>query len=127
MKKFAGLILSLVCAFSLAFSGCSAQVKTYTADDTLIECHTGDEFIVALTSNPSTGYSWDFESVSSKIYLVEKTYTPDNADTALVGSGGTEYFRFRALDKEQTELWFYYSRPWDAVPLETLVINLKVS
>jgi len=127
MKKSAVLILSLVCTFSLAFSGCSPEVKTYTDADTLIECRAGDEFIVALPANPTTGYSWEFQSASSKVYLVEKTYTPDDAGNTAVGGGGTEYFRLRALDTDETELWFYYSRPWDSVPADTLVINLKVS
>ncbi|BAQ35172.1 protease inhibitor I42 family protein [Dehalococcoides sp. THU3] len=127
MKKPAVFMLSLVCTFSLVFPGCSPEVKSYTDADTLIECRAGDEFIVALPANPSTGYSWEFQSASSKVYLVEKTYTPDNADNTLVGGGGTEYFRLKALDIDETELWFYYSRPWDSVPLETLVINLKVS
>jgi len=46
--------------------------------------------------------------------LVEKSYELGvAAKQGVVGAGGTELFRFKALEWGQTEITLVYKRPWE--------------
>jgi inhibitor of cysteine peptidase len=45
--------------------------------------------------------------------LVKSKYEPDKKAPGLVGAGGTQYFRFKALKAGRTEITLTYKRPWE--------------
>ncbi len=111
MKKF--LILVAVVAISLA-AGCVGEVKTYTDSGQTIDISVNQEFVIALGSNPTTGYGWQESYDESILELVEKTYKPGEASKqGMVGAGGVEYFRFKPLKAGETEITLVYKRPWE--------------
>ena len=111
MKKF--LILVAVVAISLA-AGCVGEVKTYTDSGQTIDISVNQEFVIALGSNPTTGYGWQESYDESILELVEKTYKPGEATKqGMVGAGGVEYFRFKPLKAGETEITLVYKRPWE--------------
>ena len=71
MKKF--WLLVAVVAISLA-AGCVGEVKTYTDSGQAISIGVNQEFIIALGSNPTTGYGWQESYDEAVLELVEKTY-----------------------------------------------------
>jgi len=72
------------------------------------------EFVIPLVSNPTTGYSWQAIYDETMLELVEKAYEPGVATKqGVFGAGGTELFRFRALERGQTEITLVYKRPWE--------------
>ncbi len=111
MKKF--LILVAVVAISLA-AGCIGEVKTYTDSGQTIGISVNQEFVLALGSNPTTGYGWQESYDESILELVEKTYKPGEATKqGMVGAGGVEYFRFEPLKTGKTKITLVYKRPWE--------------
>ena len=111
MKKF--LILVAVVAISLT-AGCIGEVKTYTDSGQTIDIGVNQEFVIALGSNPTTGYGWQESYDESMLELVEKTYKlGEEAEQGLVGAGGVEYFRFKPLKTGETEITLVYKRPWE--------------
>ncbi len=111
MKKF--LILVAVVAISLA-AGCIGEVKTYTDSGQTIDISVNQEFVIALGSNPTTGYGWQESYDESMLELVEKTYKlGEEAEQGMVGAGGVEYFRFKPLKTGPTEITLVYRRPWE--------------
>jgi inhibitor of cysteine peptidase len=44
--------------------------------------------------------------------LLEKVYK-EQAQEGVVGAGGVEYFRFKALKAGETEITLTYQRPWE--------------
>ncbi len=111
MKKF--LILVAVVAISLAV-GCIGEGKTYTDSGQTIAIGVNQEFVIALGSNPTTGYGWQESHDESMLGLVEKTYKPGEASKqGMVGAGGVEYFRFKPLKAGETEITLVYKRPWE--------------
>ncbi len=90
----------------------------------------GQSFVLALPSNPSTGFKWDYSKPydSSILLLLDSYYNPSNSNPQVVGGGGTDYWRFRALRAGTTEVSMVYSRPWESVqPLERFTIRVEVS
>jgi len=96
-----------------------------------VELELGKLLVVTLESNPSTGYGWEpvenNESVLKQFGQVE--FKPsDTGDSPMVGAGGWEIFRFKAVSAGQATLELVYRRPWEDVePLKTFTIQVIVN
>ena len=113
MKRFLILVTVAVIATSLV-AGCAGEVKTYTDSGQAISIGVNQEFVIALGSNPTTGYSWQESYDETVLELAEKTYKPgEEAEQDVVGAGGVEYFRFKTLKTGETEITLVYKRPWE--------------
>ena len=125
MKKF--LILVAVVAILLV-AGCGGGVKTYTDSGQTINTGVNQEFVIALDSNPTTGYIWQASYDESLLQLVGKSYEMGKAaEQGAVGAGGVEYFQFKALKTGETEITLVYKRPWEEETLDQKVfaVNIK--
>jgi len=96
-----------------------------------IELELGQILVVTLESNPSTGYQWEIlendESVLKQFGQAE--FKPsDTSEQPMVGAGGWEIFRFKAVSAGQATLELVYHRTWeDAEPLKTFSIQVTVN
>lgn len=113
MKRVLLLVAVAVLTLGLV-AGCTT-VMTYDDEGHEIDIGVGQEFIIALGSNPTTGYSWQASYDESMLELVggEPTYEADETDEGVVGSGGVEYFRFKALEAGEAEVTLTYAQPWE--------------
>ena len=106
------ILVAVVAIFML--TGCVGEVKTHTDSGQTIDIGVNQEFVIAFGSNPTTGYSWQESHDENILELVEKTYKPGKeAKQGLVGAGGVEYFRFKALKTGEAEITLVYKRPWE--------------
>jgi inhibitor of cysteine peptidase len=109
-----------------SLSGCLGEVKTYDDAGRTIEIGVGQQFVIALGSNPTTGYSWQESYDETMLKLVEKTYE-EEAEEDLVGAGGIEYFRFKALKEGGTTITLTYEQPWEGGGVgETKVFTVNI-
>jgi predicted secreted protein len=96
-----------------------------------IELELGKLLVVTLESNPSTGYRWelvdDNESILKQFGEVEFK-SSDTSDPPMVGAGGWEIFRFKAVSTGQMNLELVYHRSWEDVePVKTFSIQVTVN
>ena len=124
MKKLLVLVVTLILAVCL-LAGCGG-VKTYIDDEKTIITRIEGEFIIALDSNPTTGYDWEESHDPYKLILVEKNYEPDEKAAGLVGAGGTQYFRFTSQKKGNTEITFVYKRPWEEEAAQQRIFKVNI-
>jgi len=127
MKKVWLLVAVVVLTLGLV-AGCTV-VKTYDDAGQEIDIGVGQEFIIALGSNPTTGYSWQASYDEAMLELVggESTYEADETDEEVVGAGGVEYFRFLALEVGETEITLTYEQPWEGGDVgETKVFTVNI-
>ncbi|KPK37401.1 MAG: hypothetical protein AMJ65_14635 [Phycisphaerae bacterium SG8_4] len=110
-----------------------AETVEVSEDDNAgqVELERGQILVVTLESNPSTGYSWEqAESNQSTLMQIgEAEFRPsETSEAPMVGAGGWEIFRFRAVSAGQTPLMFLYRRPWEegAEPLETFLLQVVI-
>ena len=123
MKRFWFLIVVLA---TCLVAGCVGEVETYTDPGQMVTIGAGQQFVIALGSNPTTGYSWQESYDQTMLELVEKTYK-EEADKGVVGAGGVEYFRFKALKAGETEITLTYEQPWEGGGVgETKVFTIKI-
>jgi len=129
VKKIFLMVVTLVLSISL-INGCGGStVKAYSNPEETIDSGMNKEFIVliALESNPSTGYSWVAEYDNAILELVEETFElGEYAKQGLIGAGGTELFRFKGLSSGKTEVTFNYKRSWETEVLETQVFTVDI-
>jgi inhibitor of cysteine peptidase len=129
MKKLVMVALVGVSLLTVALSGCSTEVKAFTEPGQIANTGVNQEFTIALGSNITTGYSWQVDYDGNALNLVEKTHQDgDNTGKQIVGASGTEYFKFRALNKGETKVTFTYQRPWEqpSAQDQTLVFTIDV-
>ncbi len=111
------------------FSGCGAN-GTHISDadnGTQISLVPGDELTITLESNPTTGYSWQVMEINNAILLQDgdPEFKGPSGSEGLVGTGGTETFRFKVVGEGDTTLELGYLRPWESVPpVETFTIQV---
>jgi inhibitor of cysteine peptidase len=108
LKRFL-LLLPLLAACLVA--GCT--VETYSDEGQAIDTEVNQQFVIALGSNPTTGYSWEASYDETMLELVGGESEYEEPGEGLVGAGGVEYFRFKALKTGRTEVTLVYKRGWE--------------
>ena len=131
IKLFKTTLIILTMVISLASTtGCKPKAVQLTDVDNNkdITLDAGDQLIITLPGNPTTGYNWEVKSVDAAILGVvgEPQFVSDN--TNLVGAGGQLSLTFKALKAGSTTLELVYHRPWetDVAPLQTFTIQVTV-
>lgn len=124
MLKFPSQYYSaLICSFSLLFfakplTAAESGLPVNTETQSRISVTSAQpEFIIKLTSNPTTGYIWQLrEYDKSKISPLTHRYVAPT--TKLMGASGYELWKFRAkpaafAEPHVTSIKFDYVRPWE--------------
>ena len=126
MKKSLILVTVAMLATCL-LAGCVGEVKTYTDSGQAISIGVNQEFVIALGSNPTTGYMWQESRDETMVEFIESEYEMGKeAGQGMVGAGGVEYFRFKALNKGETEITMVYKRPWEEESIDQKVFKVNI-
>lgn len=111
---------TLLAVSTVALSACGSDPETgegtrtfeLTADDAggTLSVRPGDGIVITLDSNATTGFAWELtsEPAGEVLELVGSEY--GEPETDLVGSGGEEVWRFRALTEGTTSFTLTYMR-----------------
>ena len=125
MKRFLVLVTVAVIVASLV-AGC-VEAKTYTDSGQAIDIGVNQEFVIAIGANPTTGYDWEINLDEAILKLLEKTYkSAEEAEHEIVGAGGVDYFRFRALKAGETEINMVYKRSGEEEGIEQKVFTVNI-
>ncbi|WP_416974233.1 protease inhibitor I42 family protein [Streptomyces sp. 4F14] len=86
-----------------------------SARDSRARVRAGDDLVVELPENPTTGFRWEVRGIEG-LELTGDDYTPAPAPapTGLVGAGGTRVLRLRAREAGEGRLELVYRRSWEA-------------
>ena len=90
----------------------------------------GGKLIVALVSNPSTGFRWAVAEPSPVQLRLEgePKYVPPGSTTPVVGAAGTEVFTFTAVSAGTASLTLNYARSFEpaVAPEKTFIITVDI-
>jgi len=87
-----------------------------------------DDFLIALPSNPSTGYTWSLTGTKRNVVAFRgSAYRAPQV--SMPGAGGERIFSFQALAAGTATLEFNYARPWEkhTRPAKTAIFIVSVS
>ena len=101
----------------------AVENKIYEVEN--ITANKSQEFTISLESNPTTGYQWIPIFNTSIINLISHRFQPST--TKLIGSPGTEIFKFKAINYGTQSLKMFYKRSWEKEPAEErlFVVNVR--
>jgi predicted secreted protein len=89
---------------------------------------TNEQFYITLSSNPSTGYSWQVSSVSNPdmVRFVDSQYI--RPESELIGAPGKQVLTFNALQEGSATIQLEYVQPWetDVPPVSIYVAEVMV-
>jgi inhibitor of cysteine peptidase len=131
-----GIVAVVLAALLLAMTGHSGRAQAPPAcpepddSDTPIMVAVGEQFVVALASNVTTGYRWQLDDPGADgiVTLVGSEYVAPGAQ--LPGAGGKECWTFAAQAEGTTTLGLSYRRPFEPpsiLPVRTRQITVSVS
>lgn len=128
MKRLFGAFVLAVVIGGLLVSCVPAQPTVYTDPLEPIEVNVGESFIIALDSNPTTGFMWYEDYDDSFLQFGGHKYERSLPGEGLVGGGGTESFEFKALKQGETEITMVYKQGWEGGSVgERYVFRVTIS
>ncbi len=105
-----------------------ATVILSSADDgRSIGAHPGDEIVLRLAENPTTGYRWQVERVEGPLEQGGDSYLPD--PNMQFGSGGVRELHFKCCDEGRARLELKHWQAWEGESsvVERFAVDLTLS
>ena len=123
--------LPVLIACLLAGCATHSSVKVLTPLDNghEITVTVGQVLFVELPGNLTTGYGWNYQNNGAALeQLGQREYMEDAHPFGLVGVGGTEIWRFRAVKVGRQVLRLEYARPWETnvPPVKSVNFNMVI-
>ena len=88
-----------------------SRIVTETDNGTIVELHVGDEVVLRLPENATTGYRWALEAADANLVdLKEGEYLPVSGAT---GSGGEAQWTVRAKTAGTAQIRLKRWRQWE--------------
>jgi inhibitor of cysteine peptidase len=125
----------LTLALSLGLlAGCAQTPSSVTLEQKQqrqcpLSLHVGQQFILRLPSNPTTGFRWLLrDSAPQVLQSLGPEVFSNPEDAGLVGSAGVSTWRFQVVNAGEGQLALTYERPWEVgvVPAQRFDCTLKV-
>jgi inhibitor of cysteine peptidase len=93
-----------------------------------ITLNNGDQVIVTLISNATTGFSWNENAAIADISIMQQL-KHDNiaADSSKLGAAGAEKWTFKAQKAGTTTIHLEYSRPWEGGEKSVWTFDLTIT
>ncbi|MGH8353969.1 MAG: protease inhibitor I42 family protein [Pseudomonas sp.] len=107
----------------------SVIVQQNQKDKCPLRLHSGQQLVLTLPSNPTTGFRWVLKDAAAPVLrsLGPEVYT-NPEDAGLVGSSGQSTWRFQAAGVGEGRLLLLYQRPWEnwVAPAQTFDCQVRV-
>ena len=112
--------MAIAASLTLVIAACVVVAPPREVDarqtNSSVELTVGQELIVRLDANPTTGYRWVVENGATNILTQpeELNYAPRSISAPMVGSGGVTTGRFWASAPGKGTVELAYRRPWES-------------
>jgi len=105
-----------------------SEVRLGDADNgRQVELKMGQQLVVSLEGNPSTGYTWEVTEVDAKV--LRQSGEPEfQPQSNLPGAPALITLRFQTVGAGTTDLKLAYRRPWEknTPPAQTFAVRVSV-
>lgn len=115
-----GVLVLLTPLFFPAIGLAEKVSLTESSAQSTVNLSAGDDLVITLTGNPTTGYIWEKVKGSKKMLQQQGDYQYTTSGSQ-VGAGGIFIFSFKAAVPGTTKLRLIYHRPFEknVKPLRT--------
>ena len=104
----------------------TTKILTPSDSGTTIAARPGDEILLRLPENPTTGYRWQVDRASEHLVSIADAYQPDVP--ARIGSGGVREFQIRAEASGTVHLELTHRQAWEgeASVTERFTVTIEI-
>lgn len=113
--------------------GCPTADIPFSGNENLFKLNLSDQqadaLDIALSGNPTTGYTWELASPEPEIvHVSESSYVPAQTAEKLAGGGGTFHYTVTGKKPGNCTLRFHYLRKWEgaASAIKEITYHLAV-
>jgi inhibitor of cysteine peptidase len=100
----------------------------FSSPSVVAEVKTGDDFVIALPSNVTTGYAWTQKIADGSVVAYEgNVYQNPAAERERPGAGGQQLFIFHANATGTTQIAFAYARPFESTAPPAKSVSFTVT
>lgn len=93
-----------------------------------VEIAKGENLVVTLFSNGTTGFSWDENAQIADMDIIQQLkHDVIDAETNVLGAAGAEQWTFQAKNAGKTTVHLEYSRPWEGGEKGVWTFDLTVT
>lgn len=127
--NFKGALLAILFAIGAAAPALADTYNGTVFTSSPVSVKAGQEFLIAIPSNPTTGYSWTAKSSSGVVTVWGSAYQgPAATAKPMVGAGGQQIFVCEANKAGTAQITFSYARPWQKgmKPARTMTFAVTV-
>jgi inhibitor of cysteine peptidase len=105
-----------------------AVAREYADPGAPISVKAGEDFVISLDSNRTTGYQWQLAEPLDKNILKLAGIEYKAPKTDLIGAGGKDLVTLKAVGKGKAQVNLRYVRPWekDAAPAKKVTFSVEV-
>jgi inhibitor of cysteine peptidase len=121
---------AIVCALFVAAPAFADTYNGTVFTSSPVTVKVGQEFLIAIPGNPTTGYSWTGKSANANITVWGSAYQgPSATGKPLMGAGGQQIFVCAANKVGSAVLTFSYGRPWQkgVKPARSMTFNVTIT
>ena len=114
-------------------AGCASAPKQNVSGDNQSACplqlKNGQNLILTLPSNPTTGYRWATQDSAGGVLRALRPEVYSSTESGVIGGGGQSTWRFQAFAPGQGRLRLTSQQPWEpeAEPVETFDCAITVN
>jgi len=125
-------LLAIVCALAVAAPAVAVETVNGTVfSSSPAAVKVGQDFIIALPSNASTGYSWSAKASGPGLVVEGYAYqlTAASDQKRMAGGGGQQLFILEASKPGTATVTFSYARPWQkgVKPARTMTFTINAT
>ena len=124
------LLLPLSLALLAACATSPKQnVTVEKSSDCPLTLNQGQNLILTLPSNPTTGYRWAIQDSAGGVLRALSPEVYSSTESGVIGGGGQSTWRFQAFAAGQGRLRLTSQQPWEpeAEPVETFDCAITVN
>jgi predicted secreted protein len=92
----------------------------------VVDCVVGDQLLVRLPENRTTGYQWQPVELPAALELADDTFDLDQPTEVVVGGGGTRQLTFVIAEAGAHQLRLRYWQPWEREASTTQEVSFSV-
>ncbi|HEY7597269.1 MAG TPA: protease inhibitor I42 family protein [Actinophytocola sp.] len=100
-----------------------AEVELIDSDDAEVDI--GDEVVIRLRENGTTGYVWSVRELGAGLELISNEFVPPSVQQ-VAGAAGERLVRVRVVDAVSASVVLEHARPWEAAPIEQRRVRVTV-
>ena len=103
------------------------QIKSFNDPEQTINVSASEEFLITISSDLGTGHLWQASYDENMLeVMISRELHGQGERQGVITPEGDQIFRFKALNKGQTQITMFFRRSWEEEPIDQKVFTVNI-